>query len=310
MDTSKRVNAFEYLPIHRLWNEPLAWLPDSSTLSRRRHPIHVNSRLNVAANTSLTSIADTRTMEPTRTSIHLPFSVDASLLTLPSPFPTPDELRRALAGATPYGRRIVARLWLAEGPPSAFRACPAIYEDLRGWLGTRLGIHPKQITLVGSARIGYSMDPAEFGKRFGDHSDLDLAIISDELFERLISDFRQFSGDYSAGAVKPRSDRQRALWEGNLDFGKRNIPKGFFDARKIPNFGCYPVTQRINQAMWKLTKKLEATAAVPKVGSASTRVYRDWQSFVNRLTVNLSAAVTATHPRAEGAPSRPAHPAT
>ena len=151
-------------------------------------------------------------MEPTLTSIHRPFSVDASLLTLPSPFPSSDELRAALLGTTGYGREIVARLWLAEGPPSAFQQCPAIYEDLRGWLSARLGVHAKEITLVGSARIGYSMAPTEFGKPFGEHSDLDLAIISAQLFERLTTDFRLFSGEYRAGAVTPRSDNERTLW--------------------------------------------------------------------------------------------------
>jgi hypothetical protein len=242
-------------------------------------------------------------MEPTRTSIHLPFSVDASLLTLPSPFPSSDELRAALLGATRYGREIVARLWLSEGPPSAFQQCPAIYEDLRGWLSARLGIHPKEITLVGSARIGYSMVPTEFGKPFGEQSDLDLAFISAQLFERLTSDFRLFSEDYRAGAVKPRSDNERTLWESNLEFGERNIPKGFFDAWKIPNFDRYSVTRQVNQAMWKLIKKLEITAAAPKVHRASTRVFRDWRSFVNRMTVNLSVAVATAQPRApEDAP--------
>ena len=239
-------------------------------------------------------------MDPMRTSIHLPFSVDASLLTLPSPFPNSDELRAALLGATRDGREIVARLWLTEGPPSAFQQCPAIYEDLRGWLSARLGVHPKEITLVGSARIGYSMTQAEFGKPFGEHSDLDLAIISAQLFERLTSDFRLFSEDYEAGDVNPRSDKERTLWESNLEFGERNIPKGFFDAWKIPNFDRYSVTRHVNQTMWKLIKKLETTAAAPKVHRASTRVYRNWQSFVNRLTVNLSAAVPTTQPHVPG----------
>lgn len=79
------------------------------------------------------------------------------------------------------------------------------------------------------------MAPVKFGQPFGEHSDLDLAAISAQLFEGLASDFRLFSGDYRAGIVKPKTDHQRKLWESNLEFGERNIPKGFFDAWKIPN---------------------------------------------------------------------------
>jgi len=221
-----------------------------------------------------------------------PFTVDPPLLRLPIPFPNPDELRTALSGGTRRGREIFVRLWLTEGTPSAFRECPAIYEDVRGWLSSRLKIHPKEITVIGSARIGYSLaPPPEFGKPFGKHSDLDLSVISVELFESLVSAFATFADDYSQRAVAPRNDRERKLWEANLEFGDRNIDRGFFDASKLPNLDRYAVSQRINQAMWALLKKLEATAGAPNIRRASTRVYRDWQCFIEQASLNLRAAL-------------------
>ena len=200
----------------------------------------------------------------------------------------------ALSGGTRRGREIVVRLWLTEGPPSAFRECPAIYEDLRGWLSSQLNIHPKEITLVGSARIGYSLaPPPEFGKPFGEHSDLDLSVISPQLFDRLVAAFGLFADDYRSGSLVPRSDHERTLWNANLEFAERNIPRGFLDASKVPNFGRYIASQQINQAMWALRKKLEATAGAPKVRRASSRVFRDWQCFIDRASLNLRAALPA-----------------
>jgi hypothetical protein len=194
-------------------------------------------------------------------------------------------------GGTRHGRELIVRLWLTEGCPSAFRGCPAIYEDLRGWLASRFGIHPKEITLVGSARFGYSLAPQpEFGRPFGEHSDLDLSAISVPLFERMSAAYNAFAEDYRNGRVVPRTQRERTLWDGNLEFGERNIPRGFLDASKVPNFSRYQVVQEINQAMWALVKKLEATAAAPKVRHASTRVFRDWPSFINQTSLNLLAA--------------------
>ena len=186
----------------------------------------------------------------------------------------------------------MVRLWLTEGFPAAFRDCSAIYEDLRGWLGVRLGIHPKEITLVGSARIGYSLaPPPQFGRPFGEHSDLDLAVVSAPLFERLVATFKTFANDYGTGALRPRSDRERGFWKANLEFGERNIPRGFLDGAKVPNLDKYAVAQEINDAMWALLKKLEATPGAPRVRRASTRVFRDWQSFIDQASLNLSFAL-------------------
>jgi hypothetical protein len=120
-----------------------------------------------------------------------------------------------------------------------------------------------------------------------------LSVISGGLFDRLASAFTTFSEDYKKGTVVPRSERERELWDANLAFGERNIPRGFFDANKVPNFERYLVAQQVNQAMWALLKKLEATAGAPKVRRASTRVYRDWHSFIQRVSLNLQAALPA-----------------
>jgi hypothetical protein len=218
-----------------------------------------------------------------------PFATDPKLS---SHFPSSDELRNTLSGVPRASREIVARLWVTEGLPSAFLNAPAVYEDIRGWLGSRLGVHAKEITLIGSARIGYSLaPPPDYGRPFSEKSDLDLSIISGSLFQRVTSAFDSFAVDYKTEGIKPRSQHERELWDGNIKFGDRNIPKGFFDPDKVPNFNRYPIAQCISQSMWMLLKRLEATPNAPQVRHASVRVYRDWQSFINRVSFNLLSAL-------------------
>jgi hypothetical protein len=220
-----------------------------------------------------------------------PFANDPRLS---SHFPSPDELETTLARAPRAAREIVARLWLTEGLPSAFLASPAVYEDLRGWLASRLDVHPKEVTLIGSARIGYSLaPPPEFGRPFHAGSDLDLSVVSADLFQRVTSAFANFSADYNSGAVIPKTPHERQLWDENVAFGARNIPRGFFDPNKLPNFDRYPVAKQVSQSMWALVKKLEVTPGAPQVRRASTRVYRDWKSFIERVSFNLMAALRA-----------------
>lgn len=220
-----------------------------------------------------------------------PFATDPRLS---SHFPSPEELRTLVAGAPRAAREIVARLWLTEGLPSAFVPSPAAYEDLRGWLGSRLGVHPKEVTVIGSARIGYSLAPPPyFGRPFSPRSDLDLSIVSGDLFQRVSLAFSNFVVDYRGGVVTPRNQSERGHWDENLAFGERNIPRGFFDPNKVPNFDRYPVVQKINQSMWALVKRLEVTPDAPQVRRASTRVYRDWKSFIEKVSFNLKAALRA-----------------
>jgi hypothetical protein len=209
-------------------------------------------------------------------------------LRLSIPYPSADELGKALRQATRSSRETVARLWITEGPPFAFSQCPQVYENLRGWLGSRLNIHPKEITIVGSARLGFSLaPPPKFGRPFCNESDLDLSVISRDLFEGLCWAFSKFRNDFRNGHVVPRNERERRFWQANIEFGDRNIPRGFIDANKIPNFSRYHAAQQINQSMWMLLKKLEVTKEAPRVRRASTRLYRDWESFIERVSMNL-----------------------
>ena len=221
-----------------------------------------------------------------------PFTIDPGLLALPSPFPSPTELQKALENGTRQEREVFVRLWLTEGTPFAFRKCAAIFECIRGWLGGRLNVHPKEITLIGSARIGYSLaGGSKFGKAFDKNSDLDFSVISSSLFERLVEMATLFSDDYKSGRISPGNANESQFWPENIKQFNPNIQRGFLDSKKIPNRKRYSVAQEINNSMWLLKKRLEITVGAPEIQSASVRVYRDWQSFVDRVALNLFYAL-------------------
>lgn len=217
-----------------------------------------------------------------------PFTISQSLSQLIYPFPSADDIQKVLSKSARKERDIIIRLWLSEGAPFAFRNCPAIYEEIRRWLADRLSINAKEITLIGSARIGFSLaPPPDYGKPFSNLSDLDFSIVSNGYFSDLSSVFENFSSDFEQGLIIPRSELENKLWEANIAFGKRNIPRGFFDSNKIPNYDQYPFVQHINNSMWVLQKKLDTTPLAPRIKRASIRVYRDWQSFVAKVSNNL-----------------------
>jgi hypothetical protein len=181
-----------------------------------------------------------------------------------------------------------SQLWLSEGIPYAFKNKPALYESVRSWLGTRLDVDPKEIHLTGSARIGQSLAPNKLGAIFGDHSDLDIFIVSHDLFQRMRKDFNQWSYEFEAGLTQPSNDRERGFWEDNNQRGPKLIQRGFLDSNIVPNCSAYPTVKNIAQSMWLLKGKLDITEDAPRVKSASVRCYQDWRCYVRQMVISLS----------------------
>lgn len=221
-----------------------------------------------------------------------PLHVEASLLKLSIQHPDSTAFRDAVGSGSALSRESLVRLWLTEGIPFAFLECPAIYEATRSWLGSRLQICPKEITLLGSARLGFSLrPPPNFGQAFSPDSDLDFAVVSPSLFQDLSKTFHKWHADYRENKVQPRHPKERQYWDQNVSFGLTNLPKGFLDANKIPTLDRYHVAQNLNQVMWELMKKLEATIGAPKPAKTSLRVYNSWRALVARVSFNLKTAL-------------------
>ena len=163
---------------------------------------------------------------------------------------------------------------------------------MRRWLGIRLNTCPKEITIVGSARIGFSLSKNKFGHPFNDQSDLDLVAVSETLFKEIAETFAAWKRDYGQKKTQPRNERERAFWDQNLELGDKHLSLGFFDVNKIPTFDRYPLVQRIQDTMWALTKKLEATPNLPSPKRASVRIYRTWERLVDRVSFNLHVALS------------------
>ena len=148
-----------------------------------------------------------------------PFAVPSTLESINHAYPTAEEIAIASRFGGSKARLALARLWLSEGIPYAFHARPAVYEEVRFWMAARIGIDPKEISIVGSARIGQSLSPDNIGKPFGDSSDLDFLAVSNSLFKDLVEDFNKWAYDYESHALSPRNERERRFWDDHLDRG-------------------------------------------------------------------------------------------
>src|ERR1017187_2461320 len=58
---------------------------------------------------------------------------------------------------------------------------PDSYFKLRSTVAAQWGVHPNEIIMVGSGKLGFSLKPTQYFNAFHNDSDFDLAILSSEL---------------------------------------------------------------------------------------------------------------------------------
>jgi hypothetical protein len=222
-------------------------------------------------------------------------------------YPKPPDFARACGILDTDDQVGVIRSFIVEGVPAFLSRNPTLYDTLRRYIAETLGLHPDDVTIVGSARIGYSLSPPPaYGIPFGANSDLDFAAVSRQLFERLVGVFDQWKADAAAGRENPRNAREHKFWKANLDNLPLNIENGFLDSKKLPN--RYEQAMKVNQTMWKTVEKLRLTLSLGHNPYASLRVYPDWNAFYRQQLINLRAtlrkldmASTTPHQRPENA---------
>ncbi|MDU8502446.1 hypothetical protein RYB01_25125 [Pseudomonas syringae] len=217
--------------------------------------------------------------------------------------PEPDLLKRALLSGGQPERLGLANLWLSEGIPHVFMSSPAVYQQLRSELSRKLHVGVKDISVVGSSRVGYSLADHKFGRKFGDGSDLDLCVVNSSLFETVKSDTENFIAHVKSGFTTSENAKTRKNWNDSCECLPDNILKGFIDVKKVPAIqGKYDQICLIKNNIYLVSLRLQSTQNIPSFKSISIRCYRDWQSMVDQVARSLYRLTKQLEAQSELAP--------
>jgi len=74
---------------------------------------------------------------------------------------------------------------LLEGSVFYFKGDLRRYFDFKYKIAEKLNVHPKDIEVVGSARLGFRLAQQKAGEPFGPDSDIDVVVVSNTLFEEV-----------------------------------------------------------------------------------------------------------------------------
>lgn len=72
--------------------------------------------------------------------------------------------------------------------PHIFQTRTALYDVFKRSLSSAIGVDPGNVVIVGSALLGFSAKPRQFGRPYRLGSDVDVIVVSEPLFEQAWAD--------------------------------------------------------------------------------------------------------------------------
>ncbi len=70
-----------------------------------------------------------------------------------------------------------------KGIPYVFRDNPELFQTLTGHLCDRLSLIQENVTVIGSAKLGFSLAPDTFPAPFSETSDIDVLVVDEKLYD-------------------------------------------------------------------------------------------------------------------------------
>ena len=145
---------------------------------------------------------------------------------------------------------------------------PDQYFELKQEISREFYTHSSQIVLVGSAKLGFSIAPGKKYQPFGDDSDIDVAIISAELFDQLW-----------AGAFEFWNNRR--LWQDQNSF-KNYLFRGWVRPDFLP-------TDKTKNQWFEFFRGLTNSEKYGRyhIGAGVYRSWRYFESYHQRAVTRL-----------------------
>ncbi len=208
-----------------------------------------------------------------------------------SVYPTQDEFK-ALSNHLEEDAvlRRFANLRMLEGVPAAFSNSPSGYELVRNAIAHGLGIASHCVTMVGSARFGYSYASRKWPKNFEagkGKSDYDFLVCDPILFERCNQDVLGYIKRAQLIVDGTNDPKEADEWRKIIESRKWEIGRGFIDQTAMnPIPKNNPAFALLVETAAQITKDY---AKQLRGSAVKIRVYRDWDTVMKQTMLNLRA---------------------
>lgn len=155
---------------------------------------------------------------------------------------------------------VVVNKYILGGNPICFSGREILISQLKKALAEHFNVHIKNIEIVGSGKLGISLNRDRFGKQFDAHSNIDIAVVSSELFDIAWFELMKLESitykltEIDRGFLKECSD---------------SISKGFISPDKLPQISNF------SQNWWKIFLELSNKDEY-ECKKIRGRLFKDW----------------------------------
>jgi hypothetical protein len=173
---------------------------------------------------------------------------------------------------------------LISGIPYVFRNRPSAHLDFKATLASQLQTPDADICIIGSAKIGFSLDPDKFGTSFSISSDIDTIIVNSDMFDKAWFEL------YGLGLrlYSLRAGVQNAFHVHRTN----NVFYGFIEPNRLP--GIVGIS-----AYWFRT--LQGLGRIREIADheVNARLYRTWEHVRAHQLYSLEGITTKYVRRSE-----------
>lgn len=178
----------------------------------------------------------------------------------------------------------LAKVFILEGTPYVFEKSPMKYVIFREQVAERFGVGSQDVCIVGSAKLGFSPSAHKYGRKFEEASDVDVVVISDELFDRGSQELFAHINSLKPGSHEVRNFQHGGGTEPKVPLESWSAAKDAVRNFTFQNFnpGLLPHN---NPLRVDIFNKISSTAGLflalePKVfvSKIRCRIFRTWKA--------------------------------
>jgi hypothetical protein len=140
-------------------------------------------------------------------------------------------------------------------------------------LSQQLNISSERITIVGSGKVGFSLDPEKFGRPFNRRSDIDFLVVDSAMFDQIWLNLIRWQ--YPRRQALPHSDREFAANR------RRNVYWGWFepDEIQIDDLSVPELLRPLRDVKVKWFNAFQSLSRYEELASRryDGRLYRTWE---------------------------------
>jgi len=143
----------------------------------------------------------------------------------------------------------IVQRYITYGSPFVFEGDDDKYFKLKKTIAENFSLNPEAVIMVGSAKLGFSISPLKRWQPFHGESDIDMVIISSDVFDRFWKELYAFNINLTARTDKEEERYYRFLnyfFKGWLrpdvfpfSYVGRNVWLDFFKSISYGEFGDY-----------------------------------------------------------------------